>query len=59
MKLLVVEDEPKMLSFLRKGLAENGFVVDVARDGTEGLHLASTGEYDLIVLDIGLPGMDG
>ena len=44
MKLLVVEDEPKMLSFLRKGLAENGFVVDVARNGTEGLHLASTGE---------------
>ncbi len=59
MKLLVVEDEPKMLGFLQKGLTESGFVVDVAADGPEGLHLASTGEYDLVVLDIGLPGMDG
>ena len=59
MKLLVVEDEPKMLGFLQKGLTESGFVVDVAVDGPEGLHLAATGEYDLVVLDIGLPGMDG
>lgn len=59
MRLLVVEDEPKMLDFLRKGLSESGFVVDIARDGEEGLHLASTGDYDLIVLDIGLPKMDG
>ena len=59
MKLLVVEDEPKMLGFLQKGLTESGFVVDIAVDGPEGLHLAATGEYDLVVLDIGLPGMDG
>jgi len=59
MRLLIVEDEPKMLEFLRKGLTESGFVVDVARDGVEGLHLASTGEYDLIVLDINLPRIDG
>ena len=59
MRLLIVEDEPKMLDFLRKGLTESGFVVDVARDGAEGLHLASTGEYDLIVLDINLPKIDG
>ncbi len=59
MRLLVVEDEPKMLDFLRKGLGESGFVVDVARDGEEGLHLAATGDYDLIVLDIGLPKLDG
>jgi two-component system copper resistance phosphate regulon response regulator CusR len=59
MRLLVVEDEPKMLDFLHKGLTESGFVVDLARDGAEGLHLASTGDYDLIVLDINLPRMDG
>jgi len=59
MRLLIVDDEPKMLEFLRKGLTESGFVVDVARDGAEGLHLASTGEYDLIVLDINLPKIDG
>src|SRR4051812_1983488 len=52
MRLLVVEDEPKMLEFLRKGLTESGFVVDTACDGAEGLHLATTGEYELVVLDI-------
>lgn len=59
MRLLIVDDEPKMLEFLRKGLTESGYVVDVARDGVEGLHLALTGEYDLIVLDINLPRIDG
>lgn len=59
MKLLVIEDEPKLGDYLRKGLVEIGFVVDVARDGLDGLHLARTGEYDLIVLDIMLPRLDG
>ncbi|MEJ5992383.1 heavy metal response regulator transcription factor [Ramlibacter sp. PS3R-8] len=59
MKLLVVEDEAKLGAYLRKGLGEQGFVVDVARDGIDGRHLALEGEYDLIVLDAMLPGIDG
>ena len=59
MKLLVVEDDPKTSSFLRKGLGESGFVVDAAPSGDEGLHLAREGEYDLIVLDVLMPGLDG
>jgi two-component system copper resistance phosphate regulon response regulator CusR len=59
MKVLIVEDEAKTAEYLRKGLTENGFVVDLVRNGTDGLHLAVTGEYDLIVLDVMLPGKDG
>ena len=59
MKLLVVEDEPKTGEYLRRGLTEAGFVVDLARDGQDGLHLAMTGHYDLAVLDVMLPGLDG
>src|SRR4051794_31060194 len=59
MKLLVVEDEEKAAAYLKKGLGEQGFVVDVANDGEEGLHLAKRGEYDLIVLDVMLPDRDG
>ena len=59
MKVLIVEDETKTADYLRKGLAENGFVVDVARNGVDGLHLALGGEYGVIVLDVMLPGMDG
>jgi len=59
MKVLIVEDEAKTADYLRKGLAENGFVVDVARNGVDGLHLSLGGEYDVIVLDVMLPGMDG
>lgn len=59
MKLLVVEDEIKLSAYLRKGLGEQGFVVDVARDGIDGKHLALQGDYDLVVLDAMLPGMDG
>jgi two-component system copper resistance phosphate regulon response regulator CusR len=59
MKLLVVEDEPKTAAYLRKGLAENGFVVDVAGEGDDGLHLARTGGYDIVILDVLLPGRDG
>lgn len=59
MRLLIVEDETKIAAFLRKGLTENGCVVDVASNGREGLHLARTVEYDLIVLDVMLPQVDG
>jgi two-component system, OmpR family, copper resistance phosphate regulon response regulator CusR len=59
MKILVVEDEKKTASYLRKGLTESGFTVDVAEDGDDGLHLARTGDYDVIVLDVMLPRRDG
>ena len=59
MKILIVEDEPKTGDYLRQGLAEGGFVVDLARNGPDGLHLALSGDYDLIVLDVMLPGLDG
>ena len=59
MRILVVEDEPKTGQYLRQGLSEAGFVVDLAREGSDGLHLALTETYDLVVLDIMLPGIDG
>jgi two-component system, OmpR family, copper resistance phosphate regulon response regulator CusR len=59
MRLLVVEDEAKTAQYLQKGLSENGFVVDTAQNGIDGLHLALSGHYDLIVLDVMLPGIDG
>lgn len=59
MRVLIIEDEPKAAAYLRKGLTENGYVVDVADTGEDGLHLARTGAYDLIILDVMLPGMGG
>lgn len=59
MRILVVEDEPKAGEYLRKGLSESGFVVDWVQTGSEGLQLAVSDSYDLIVLDVMLPGMDG
>jgi two-component system copper resistance phosphate regulon response regulator CusR len=59
MKILVVEDEPKTGNYLKQGLTEAGFVVDLLRDGNDGLHAATTENYDLLVLDIMLPGRDG
>jgi two-component system copper resistance phosphate regulon response regulator CusR len=59
MRLLVVEDEPKTTGFLKRGFGEAGFVVDVAADGLTGLNMIQTGKYDLVVLDIMLPGLDG
>jgi two-component system copper resistance phosphate regulon response regulator CusR len=58
-KLLVVEDEVKTGEYLRQGLTEAGFVVDWARDGLDGHHLAMTVEHDLIILDVMLPDVDG
>lgn len=59
MKILVVEDESKTGDYLKRGLMEAGFVVDLARDGLDGLHLALTDAYDLAILDVMLPGIDG
>lgn len=59
MRILIVEDEVKTADYLRKGLSVSGFVVDVAQQGEDGLHLAMTEYYDLIVLDVQLPGRDG
>jgi len=59
MKILVVEDEPKTGNYLKQGLSEASFVVDLVRDGNDGLHTAMTESYDLIVLDVMLPGRDG
>ncbi len=59
MKILVVEDEKKVANFLRKGLQEEGYAVDLADNGQDGLYLATDKEYDLIILDIYLPKLDG
>ena len=59
MKILVVEDETKTGSYLKQGLVETGFVVDLATDGWDGLHLALTDAYNLVILDVMLPGIDG
>jgi len=59
MRLLVIEDEVKLAEYLRKGLTEEGYVVDVAHNGVDGLHLAMEDDYDLLVLDGMLPGIDG
>ncbi|GIV68239.1 MAG: DNA-binding response regulator [Caldilinea sp.] len=58
-RVLVVEDEPKIAAFLKRGLEENAYAVDVARDGEEGLAWAQAFPYDLIILDIMLPKLDG
>jgi len=59
MKILVVEDERRAAEYLRQGLAESGYAVEVALNGTDGLHAAMNGDHDLIVLDVMLPGLDG
>ena len=59
MKILVVEDESKTGTYLKQGLSEAGFVVDLAGNGFDGLHLATSESYDLAVLDVMLPGIDG
>jgi two-component system copper resistance phosphate regulon response regulator CusR len=59
LKILVIEDEPKAAEYLRQGLSESGYAVDVAHDGIDGLHAAATGDHDLVILDVMLPGIDG
>jgi two-component system copper resistance phosphate regulon response regulator CusR len=58
-KILIVEDEPKTGDYLQQGLSEAGFTVELAVSGTDGLHLATSGDYDLLILDVMLPGMNG
>jgi len=59
MKILIVEDETKINDYLRQGLGEAGFIVDSARNGLDGYHLAMTETYDLVILDVLLPDVDG
>jgi two-component system copper resistance phosphate regulon response regulator CusR len=59
MHILIVEDEPKIAGFVRRGLIENGFVVDMAENGEQGLQYALSGKVDLIILDVVLPQRDG
>ncbi len=59
MKILIVEDEAKTGDYLRQGLAEAGFTVDLVRNGLDGMHEGLSGGYDLMILDVNLPGLDG
>jgi len=59
MKILIIEDEVKTAKFLKKGLSEAGYVIDTAGDGLEGLHLAQEVDFDLVILDVMLPVLDG
>src|ERR671921_2246011 len=59
MRLLIVEDDVKMAALVRRGLAEEGAAVDVARTGEDALWMASSARYDAVVLDVMLPGIDG
>lgn len=59
MKILVIEDEPRLAEYLRKALSESSYVVDVAHDGVTGRQLALEGHYDLVLLDVMLPRVDG
>ena len=59
MRILIVEDEKKVSSFIKKGMEEEYYTVDTAFDGKEGLRLASSEDYDLIIMDVMLPNMDG
>jgi DNA-binding response OmpR family regulator len=58
-RILVIDDEQRILNFVRRGLEAEGMAVDVARDGADGLRLALASAYDLVVLDLVMPGLDG
>src|SRR3990167_2793756 len=59
MRILIVEDEPKTAEYLHQGLTESGYIVDHAATGVDGLHLSQQQAYDLIILDVNLPELDG
>lgn len=58
-RILIAEDESRIASFIEKGLRKNGFITAVAEDGNQAVSMAETGDFDLLLLDIGLPGKDG
>lgn len=58
-RILIAEDEPRIVSFLEKGLKANGYTVTITRNGSEAADLATSEDFDLLILDLGLPGMDG
>ncbi|CAM4306222.1 heavy metal response regulator transcription factor [Comamonas aquatilis] len=59
MKILIIEDEAKTGEYLKQGLSEAGYICDLVPNGTDGLHMASHGQYDLLILDVMLPGLNG
>src|SRR5258708_2395249 len=59
MKILIIEDEAKTAKFLKRGLSEAGYIADIAADGLEGLYMALEVDFDLIILDVMLPALDG
>ncbi len=59
MKLLLIEDEKRAAAYLEQGLSEHGYTVELAHTGLDGLHAAATGDHDLVILDVMLPGIDG
>jgi DNA-binding response OmpR family regulator len=59
MRILLIEDEPKLNTFIREGLQQNGYTVDAAQNGSQGLEMASVGKYELVILDVMLPGQSG
>jgi two-component system, OmpR family, copper resistance phosphate regulon response regulator CusR len=59
MKLLLIEDEKRAAAYLEQGLSEHGYAVELAHTGPDGLHAAATGDHDLVILDVMLPGVDG
>ncbi|NJO39918.1 MAG: response regulator transcription factor [Cyanobacteria bacterium CRU_2_1] len=58
-RILIAEDEPRIAAFIEKGLRKNGFTTVIAKTGSEALEMAQAGDYDLMLLDLGLPGIDG
>ena len=58
-RILIAEDEARLAAFLEKGLKKSGFITDIAQDGQEALYMALQGNFDLILLDLGLPVKDG
>lgn len=59
MRILIIEDEVKTADYLHQGLTESGYIVDRANDGIDGLHMALQHPYELVILDVNLPGIDG
>ena len=59
MRMLIVEDEPRMAGLLQRGFRDEGYAVDIAADGTDGLWMGTENDYDIVILDVMLPGIDG